>query len=145
MPAWSISALFAGVFIAAHYLTLRAASGRIGDTLGALILEGSATMGLLVLFFARVGAAAPTTTPGLVWSGLSGLCISGASMLLFFSLRAGGPVSATGPIVLSGGVTLAALAAPLFFSEAFTLRRGIGIALGVVAIVILATEPAPAR
>jgi len=140
MPAWSISAIFAGVFIAAHYLTLRAASGRIGDALGAVVLEGAATLGLLVLLVARVGAAGATTTPGLVWSGVSGLCISGATTLLFFSLRSGGPVSATGPIVLGGGVTLAALAAPLFFAEAFTLRRGFGIALGFAAIVVLATE-----
>jgi len=141
MPAWSISALAAAVLIGAHYLTLRAASGRIGDALGAVLLEGSATVGLLALLFARVGAPAPTTTPGVAWSCVSGLCISGAMTLLFFSLRSGGPVSATGPIVLGGGVTLAALAAPLFFSsEVFTWRRGAGIALGFVAVAILATE-----
>src|SRR5262249_47029393 len=82
---------------------------------------------------------ARTTPAGVVWSCVSGLCICGAMMLLFVSLRSGGPVSATGPIVLGGGVTLAALAAPLFFAEGFTLRRGIGIGLGLVAIVILAT------
>jgi transporter family protein len=141
MPAWSISAIAAAALIGAHYLTLRAASGRIGDALGAALLEGSATVGLLILLFARVSPPAPTTTPGVVWSCLSGLCISGAMTLLFSSLRSGGPVSATGPIVLGGGVTLAALVAPLFFSsESFSWRRGIGIALGFVAVAILATE-----
>ncbi|MEZ4302256.1 MAG: hypothetical protein R3B70_45430 [Polyangiaceae bacterium] len=141
MPAWSLYAVAAAVLIGVHYLTLRAASGRIADTLGALLLEGSATVGLVVLLLARVGVRAPTTTPGIVWSCVSGLCISGATTLLFFSLRAGGPVSATGPIVLGGGVTLAALAAPVFFAgEAFTARRGLGVALGMVAILILATE-----
>lgn len=140
MPSWSISAVAAAVLIAAHYLTLRAASGRVSDALGAALLEGAATAGLLVLLVARVGAPGVATTPGVVWSCVSGLCIAGATTLLFHSLRAGGPVSATGPIVLGGGVTLAALAAPLFFPEGFTLRRGVGIALGFTAVVLLATE-----
>ena len=140
MPSWSISALIAAVLIAAHYLTLRAASGRVSDALGAVLVEGAATAGLIMLLLARVGAPGSTTTPGVAWSCASGLCISGAMALLFHSLRTGGPVSATGPIVLGGGVTLAALAAPLFFPEGFTLRRGVGIALGFTAIVLLATE-----
>jgi multidrug transporter EmrE-like cation transporter len=75
------------------------------------------------------------------WACVSGLCISGASTLLFAALRLGGPVSATGTVVLGGGVALSALAAPFLFGEAFTLRRGIGVALGVVAMIVLATEP----
>jgi multidrug transporter EmrE-like cation transporter len=141
MPAWSIPALAATVAITLHYLTLRAASGRIGDALGALCLEGTATAGVLVLIVLRATPSAPTTTAGVAWACVSGLCISGASTLLFAALRLGGPVSATGTVVLGGGVALSALAAPFLFGEAFTLRRGIGVALGVVAMIVLATEP----
>jgi multidrug transporter EmrE-like cation transporter len=49
-------------------------------------------------------------------------------------------VSATGTIVLGGGVALSALVAPFLFAEAFTLRRGVGVALGIAAMAILATE-----
>lgn len=140
MPPWSIPALCAAACIALHYLTLRAASGRIGDALGALCLEGTATLGLLVLLVARAAPLAAATGPGLFWSCVSGLFISGATTLLFAALRLGGPVSATGTIVLGGGVALAALLAPLFFAEAFTLRRAVGVALGVAAMLVLATE-----
>ncbi len=140
MSAWSISAVIAGFLIAAHYLTLRAATGRVGDALGAVLVEGTATLGLLLLLVARVGGSSPTTTGGIAWACASGVCISGATALLFYSLRHGGPISATGPIVLGGGVTLAAALAPFFFSEGFSVRRGIGIALGFVAVLILATE-----
>lgn len=140
MPPWSIPALCAAACIALHYLTLRAASGRIGDALGALCLEGTATLGLLVLLVARAAPSAAATGPGLFWSCMSGLFISGATTLLFAALRLGGPVSATGTIVLGGGVALAALLAPLFFAEAFTLRRAAGVALGVAAMLVLATE-----
>lgn len=140
MPPWSIPALVAAACIALHYLTLRAASGRIGDALGALCLEGTATLGILVLLVARAAPSVSATGPGLFWSCVSGLCISGATTLLFAALRLGGPVSATGTIVLGGGVALAALLAPLFFAETFTVRRAVGVALGAAAMLVLGTE-----
>lgn len=140
MPTWLAPALFAGLFIAGHYLALRAASGRIGDALGGVVVEGAAAIGLVLLYFARSNDGARMTTAGVAWSIVSGICISGAMLLLLMSMRRGGPVSATGPIVLGGGVTLAALLAPLLFSERFTLRRALGVGLGLVAILILATE-----
>ena len=142
MPPWSVPALFAAGAVALHYLTLRAASGRIGDALGALCLEGSATLGILVILLVRATPSAPTTTPGLVWSCVSGVCVSGASTLLFSALRQGGPVAATGTIVLGGGVALSALAAPLLFAEAWSVRRVVGVWLGLAAMAVLATERA---
>lgn len=141
MPPWSVPALAATACIAAHYLTLRAASGRIGDALGALCLEGSAAIGVLVLLVARASPAAVATTgAGVAWACVSGLCISGATTLLFTALRLGGPVSGTGTIVLGGGVATSALLAPLFFGEALSLRRTVGVGLGVAAMLVLATE-----
>jgi bacterial/archaeal transporter family protein len=140
MPAWSIAAVAAAACFTLHYLTLRAATGRIGDGLGALCIEATAAIGLLALFLTRVTPRGPTTGGGLFWSCASGLCISGTMALLFSAIRLGGPVSATGTIVLGGGVALAALIAPLLFDEAFTPRRGLGVLLGILAMVILATE-----
>jgi bacterial/archaeal transporter family protein len=140
MPPWSLAAVAAAVFMAVHYLTLRAATGRIGDGLGALCIEASAALGLLALYVAGVTPRGATTAAGMAWSSASGLCISGAMTLLFSAFRLGGPVSGTGTIMLGGGVALAALAAPLLFDEAFTVRRGIGVLLGLVAMAILATE-----
>jgi drug/metabolite transporter (DMT)-like permease len=143
MAAWSFPALVATLFIAAHYLTLRAASGRIPDALGALLLEGSATFGLVALLALRGTEGMAITRGGVVWSCVSGLCITAATTLLFASLRLGGPVAATGTIVLGGGVALSALVAPLLFGEVVTGRRVLGVALGVAAIVVLATENLP--
>jgi bacterial/archaeal transporter family protein len=137
-PPWLLASLGAGAFIAVHYMFLRAASGRIGDTLGALVLEGTAAIGIALNY--AVGARGPavdTTRLGLVFSALSGLAISGASILLFNALRRGGPVASTGTIVLGGGVALSALLAPFLFGEGFTVRRAIGVALGIAAIAVL--------
>src|SRR5215472_4165411 len=132
MPAWSPPALAAAVFIAVHYLLLRAASGRVEDRLGALVLETSAALGiaasLLLGLRAAVGTAVPTTRAGVLFAACSGLAVSVASILIFAALRRGGPVASTGT---------SALAAPLLFGEGFTVRRAVGVAHGLAAMVVL--------
>lgn len=142
MQPWQQAALGAAFLIATHYLLLRAASGRIGDSLGALVLEGTAATGILVAYLVGIrGDAIATTRLGLLFAILSGLCISVASILLFFALRRGGPVASTGTIVLGGGVAISAVLAPMLFREPLTLRRVVGVSLGVVALIVLSTEP----
>ena len=141
MEPWVPACIGAAALVAVHYMLLRAASGRLADTLGALVLEGSAAVGIALYYlFGPRGPAVPVTRAGLAFAAVSGVCISGASILLFYALRRGGPVAATGTIVLGGGVTLSALAAPWAFGEAFTVRRAIGIGLGVAAMAVLSTE-----
>jgi transporter family protein len=141
MQAWQLAALGAAGFIAAHYLLLRAAAGKIGDSLGALVLEATAAIGIALAYaFGVRGGNVATSRAGVVYALLSGLCISVASILLFQALRRGGPVASTGTIVLGGGVALSALAAPWLFREPLTARRLIGVALGITAMVLLATE-----
>ena len=141
MQPWQLASLGAAAFIAIHYMFVRAASGRIGDSLGAFVLEATAAVGIALTFGAGFrGETVPTTRAGLAYSALSGLCISGASILLFYALRRGGPVASTGTMVLGGGVTLSAFAAPWIFGEAWTLRRGLGVALGIAGMFLLATE-----
>lgn len=140
--AWQIAALCASCFIAGHYLLLRAAAGRIGDSLGALVLEATAALGIALTYAAGLrSGGVPTTRAGLVFAMSSGACITGASILLFHALRRGGPIASTGTITLGGGVVLSALLAPVFFREPITARRALGVALGVVSLLVLSTEP----
>ncbi|HEY8042292.1 MAG TPA: hypothetical protein VIF15_20960 [Polyangiaceae bacterium] len=141
MPAWSPPALAAALFIAVHYLLLRAAAGRLEDRLGALVLEVSAAVGIAAsLLLGARGEPIPTTRAGVGFAVASGLAVAVASILLFAALRRGGPVASTGTIVLGGGVALSALAAPLLFGESFTLRRAVGVALGLAAMWVLGGE-----
>jgi bacterial/archaeal transporter family protein len=141
VQGWQIAALFGSVCVAAHYLLLRAASGKIGDSLGALVLEGTAALGVALMYAIGLrGGDVPTTRAGVIFAMLSGLGITGASILLFFALRRGGPVASTGTIVMGGGVALSAILAPMLFREPLTTRRVVGVALGIAAMVILSTE-----
>ena len=143
MPSWGPPSLVAACFIAVHYLFMRAASGRIGDRLGALVLEGSAAIGIAIAYLVGSKTDVPTTRAGVVSAVVSGACISGASILMFAVLRKGAPVATIGTIVLGGGVALSAVAAPWLFGEAFTVRRAIGVALGLAAMAVLSTERGP--
>ncbi|MBM4357812.1 MAG: hypothetical protein FJ096_06855 [Deltaproteobacteria bacterium] len=140
LAPWTVAALAASLCFGAHYVLLRGASGKIGDALGGLVLELAAAFGLLLLYAFGPKDGVPTTSSGLLWSSLSGLAITGGVTLLFLSLRLGGPVAGTGTIALGGGVALAALVAPLFFAETLTLRRLLGVGLGLLATIVLATE-----
>lgn len=142
MQAWQLAAACAACLIAGHYLLLRAASGRLPDSLGALVLEGAASVGIALAYaFGVRGGTSEITRSGLALSAASGLCISGVTILLFYALRRGGPVASTGTIVLGGGVALSALFAPWLFREPFTTQRALGVALGIAALVVLSTEP----
>jgi uncharacterized membrane protein len=144
MQPWFVAAVGAAAFIGLHYTLLRAASGRLGDTLGALLLESAAVVGIaLYLALGPRGAPVPTTKAGVAFAVVSGFAISGASILLFYALRRGGAVATTGAIVLGGGVTLSALIAPFAFGESFTVRRAVGVVLGILAIVVLSREASP--
>jgi len=141
MPAWSPPALTAAVFIAVHYLLLRAASGRIEDRLGALVLESAAAIGIAAsLLVGLRSAPVATTRAGVLLAAGSGLAVSVASILIFAALRKGGPVASTGTIVLGGGVALSALAAPWLFGESFGWRRAAGVGLGLAAMWVLGGE-----
>lgn len=141
MPSWSPPALAAALFIAVHYLLLRAASGRVPNRVGALVLETAAALGIAASFlFGARGEAVASTRAGLALAAASGLAVSVASILIFMALRKGGPVASTGTIVLGGGVTLSALAAPLLFGESLTARRAVGVALGIAAMWVLGGE-----
>jgi hypothetical protein len=141
MPVWTVPALGATFFVAIHYLLLRAAAGRLEDRLGALVLEATAAVAIGASFLLGMrGDAIPTTRAGLALAAASGLAISVASVLLFTTLRLGGPVASTGTIILGGGVALSALAAPWLYGETFTGRRAFGVALGIAAMWLLAGE-----
>ncbi len=145
MPPWLLPAIGGALCVAAHYLLLRAASGRLGDTLGALVLETTAALGIAAAYVTGLKSApVPTTRAGILYAVASGVCISGASILLFMTLRRGGAVATTGAMVLGGGVAISALLAPWLFQESFTPRRALGVALGVLAMIVLSRDPGAA-
>lgn len=77
-----------------------------------------------------------TTTPtGIVFAVLGGTAMCVGSMAYFFALRGGGAGEVTTVTALYPALTL--VLSCLFMGEIMTLRKGIGVALALVSVVIL--------
>jgi transporter family protein len=128
--------LAAAVLYGLHNLFTRDASGRIDDGWGALVLEATAAVGILVFALAR-RAPVGATSRGVASAMAAGLC-AGAGTILFFAIfRLGGPLSVAGPIVISGGVALMAIGGIALFGETITITRAVGLAFAVAGIALL--------
>ena len=72
MPAWTPAALGGAGFIAIHYVLLRAASGRIEDRLGALVLESSAAIGSAASLLVGTRGDGTSTRAGVAFAAARG-------------------------------------------------------------------------
>src|SRR5436305_5046780 len=88
MSAWFWYAVGAAVLYGMHQIFTRIASERIGDGLGGFVVEATAAATILA-YLAYLYVAGPwdqkVSTPGVMYSVLTGLCV-GAGTVLFFLL-----------------------------------------------------------
>jgi uncharacterized membrane protein len=65
------------------------------------------------------------STPGVVYSVLTGLCVGVGTVFFFLAFQKGGPLSAV-PTILAGGAAISVIAGIFFFREPISLppRRG---------------------
>jgi bacterial/archaeal transporter family protein len=65
---------------------------------------------------------------GVYYSVLTGICVGVGTIAFFLLFQRGGPLSAL-PVILAGGAAIMAIAGLVFFREAVTWQRLLGIAL----------------
>ncbi len=78
----------------------------------------------------------PVTTPGVVYSLLTGLCVGIGTVMFFLLFQKGGPFSAV-PAVLAVGAAIMAIVGIVFFKEAATAFRLLGIVLSLLGLFLL--------
>ena len=140
MTRWFPLALVAALLYGLHNVLTRAASGRISDGAGALVLEGTAAIAIgvfVVIGALRGGEPVTLTSAGVAWSAAAGLCVGAGTLLYFMIFRAGGDLSAAAPTVLAGGSAIMVLAGWLIYREPVSLTRILGVALTVGGIALL--------
>src|SRR6266480_2690343 len=139
MAAWFWYAVAAAVLYGAHQIFTRLASERIGDGLGGFVVEASAALSILlylaVLWFGgrwnqKFSAA------GFNYSLLTGICVGAGTIAFFLLFQKGGPLSAV-PAILAGGAAIMAIADNLFFHEAPSWQRLLGITLAIAGLFLL--------
>lgn len=139
MSAWFWYAIGAAVLYGMHQIFTRMASEGIGDGLGGFVVEATAAATILA-YLAYLYVAGPwdqkASTPGVMYSVLTGLCVGAGTVLFFLLFQKGGPLSAV-PMILAGGAALMAVAGIFFFKESATWQRLLGIALAIAGLFLL--------
>jgi transporter family protein len=133
MSAWFWYAIGAAILYGLHQVFTKMASGRIGDGVGGFVVEATAATTIflyLALLFFR-GWNQQITTPGVLYSVLTGICVGVGTVLFFLLFQKGGPLSAV-PMILAGGAAIMAIIGICCFKEPLTWQRvvGIGMAIG---------------
>src|SRR3989442_15648838 len=139
MAAWFWYALIAAVLYGAHQIFTRMAADHIGEGLGGFVVEASAALSILVYLaalwlFGRWSQK--FSIAGFNYSLLTGICVGAGTIAFFLLFQRGGPLSAV-PAILAGGAAIMAVAGVLFFHEAPSSQRFLGVAVAIVGLFLL--------
>ena len=139
MATWFWYAVAAAVLYGAHQIFTRLASDQIGDGLGGFVVEATAALSIL-LYLAALWFGGrwnqKFSNEGFYYSALTGICVGAGTIAFFLLFQRGGPLSAV-PAILAGGAAIMALAGILFFHEAPSWQRVLGIALAIIGLFLL--------
>ena len=139
MATWFWYAVVAAVLYGAHQIFTRLASDHIGDGLGGFVVEATAAFTIL-LYLAALWFGGrwnqKFSNEGFYYSALTGICVGAGTIAFFLLFQRGGPLSAV-PAILAGGAAIMAIAGILFFHEAPSWQRVLGIALAITGLFLL--------
>jgi EamA-like transporter family. len=139
VAAWFWYAVAAAVLYGAHQIFTRLAADRIGEGLGGFVVEASAALSILIylaiLWFAGRWNQ-KFSEAGLGYSLLTGICVGAGTIAFFLLFQKGGPLSSV-PAILAGGAAIMAIIGILFFREAASWQRIVGVAFAIIGLFLL--------
>ena len=139
MSAWFWYAVGAAVLYGLHQVFTKLASASISDGLGGFVVEGSAALTILVyLAFLKFNGQwnQTSSTPGVFYSVLTGICVGAGTILFFLLFQQGGPLSAV-PMILAGGAAIMVVTGIFFFKEPASWQRLLGIVMAIGGLLLL--------
>jgi bacterial/archaeal transporter family protein len=139
MAAWFWYAVVAAVLYGAHQIFTRMAANHIGEGLGGFVVEATAALSILLyLTFLSLLSRwnQQSSTQGIFYSVLTGICVGAGTIAFFLLFQKGGPLSSV-PAILAGGAAIMAVAGILFFREALSWQRIVGIVFAIIGLFLL--------
>jgi transporter family protein len=73
---------------------------------------------------------------GIFYSVLTGVCVGAGTIAFFLLFQKGGPLSAV-PVILAVGAAIMAIVGILFFREAPSWQRIVGVAFAIIGLFLL--------
>jgi bacterial/archaeal transporter family protein len=139
VAAWFWYAVVAAVLYGAHQIFTRLAAERIGEGLGGFVVEASAALSILIylgIFWFSGRWNQKFSAAGFNYSLLTGICVGAGTIAFFLLFQKGGPLSSV-PAILAGGAAIMAVAGILFFREAPSWQRIVGVAFAIIGLFLL--------
>jgi transporter family protein len=139
MNNWFWYAVAAAILYGAHQIFTKLASEKIGDGLGGFVVEATAALTILAyLIYLKVAGNwnQNFSSAGVGYSVLTGVCVGAGTIVFFVLFQKGGPLSVV-PMILAGGAAIMAAAGTLFFREAITIPRTLGILFSIAGLLLL--------
>jgi transporter family protein len=139
VAAWFWYAVVAAVLYGAHQIFTRMAADHIGEGLGGFVVEATAAVSILCyLLFLWLASRwdQKSSLNGIVYSVVTGICVGAGTIAFFLLFQKGGPLSSV-PAILAGGAAIMAIAGILFFREAPSWQRIVGITFAIIGLFLL--------
>src|SRR5262245_63972263 len=139
MADWFWYAVVAAVLYGAHQIFTRMAADHIGEGLGGFVVEATAAAFILCyLVFLWLASRwnQQASAQGIFYSVVTGVCVGAGTIAFFLLFQKGGPLSSV-PAILAGGAAIMAIAGILFFREAPSWQRILGIAFAIIGLFLL--------
>jgi transporter family protein len=139
MAAWFWYAVVAAVLYGAHQIFTRMAADHIGEGVGGFIVETSAAFSILIylgILWLSGRWSQKLSIAGINYSLLTGICVGAETIAFFLLFQKGGPLSSV-PAILAGGAAIMAIAGILFFREAPSWQRIVGVAFAIIGLFLL--------
>jgi transporter family protein len=127
------------VLYGAHQIFTRMAADHIDEGLGTFVAEATAAVSILYyLVFLWLASRwdQKSSLNGIVYSAVTGICVGAGTIAFFLLFQKGGPLSSV-PAILPGGAAIMAIAGILFFREAPSWQRIVGITLAIIGLFLL--------
>jgi transporter family protein len=139
VAAWFWYAVVAAVLYGAHQIFTRLAAEHIGEGLGGFVVEASAALSIflyLVFLWLSGNWNQKFSASGFNYSLLTGVCVGAGTIAFFLLFQKGGPLSSV-PAILAGGAAIMAIAGMIFFREAPSWQRIVGVAFAIIGLFLL--------
>ena len=136
---WMMYAVGAAVALAAADVLVKAASGRLPNSLG-MLLYGSIPFAAGVIWWLmdrKNVAAAEITTKGVVFATGVGVMFATVTFCMYAAFRAGAPISLASPVIRLGGLLVASMAGVVLWKEPLTVRYMAGLVMVFAGIFLM--------
>jgi bacterial/archaeal transporter family protein len=136
---WFVYAVAAAILYGLHQIFTKLAAEQISDGVGALVVESSAVVTILVylasIYLSRQWSQS-ASSPGVLYSILTGVCVGTGTIAFFLLFQHGGPLSAV-PAILAGGSAIMVVAGVAVFGESVQPSRIVGVALALIGLYLV--------